>query len=324
MTGLAFIALDDLTVVGRGVNRPEDVAVGRDGRVFVSDASAAVSEILSDGTTRAVGKAGGEPNGINLTEDNTAVVIANFASGALQRCDLATQEMSVLCDAVEGRVLRHPNYPILARDGSIYCSESSQSDDAMAAGVYGEADGYVFRLPPNGPPEIVADGIVLPNGLTLDADEHFLYCCRTTYGDVVRFLITDDGSLGPLEVYATFRDRQVWGEAAAQVAWADRERTAANLDLAVIAEWGFTDGCAFDAEGNLWVTLPTQNRVVAVTPDRQIVTIMHDPAGALLRMPTNVSFGGPDGCDVYIGSIARRHVVRGRSPIPGLPLLAQR
>ena len=41
-------------------------------------------------------------------------------------------------------------------------------------------------------------------------------------------------------------------------------------------------------------------------------------------MPTNVSFGGPDGCDVYIGSIARRHVVRGRSPIPGLPLLAQR
>ena len=49
-----------------------------------------------------------------------------------------------------------------------------------------------------------------------------------------------------------------------------------------------------------------------------------DPEGRIMRSPTNVSWGGADLCDLYIGSIASDYVVHARSPIPGMPLVHQR
>ena len=43
-----------------------------------------------------------------------------------------------------------------------------------------------------------------------------------------------------------------------------------------------------------------------------------------MRNPTNVSWGGADLCDLYIGSIATDYVVKVRSPVPGMPLVHQR
>jgi gluconolactonase len=88
-----------------GLNRPEDVVVSRDGRVFASNSDAAVGEIFPNGSIRPIGTAGGEPNGINLTPDGKAIIIANYAGHALQRLDLASGEVSTLCDTVEGRPL---------------------------------------------------------------------------------------------------------------------------------------------------------------------------------------------------------------------------
>ncbi len=77
------------------------------------------------------------------------------------------------------------------------------------------------------------------------------------------------------------------------------------------------DGCGFDAEGNLWVTLVAANRIVAVTPERQVVTVVDDPSGTVLQSPTSVAWGGPDGRDVYFGSLSAGHLVKGRSSVPG-------
>jgi gluconolactonase len=324
---IAPIPLAELTAVGTGLRRPEDVVVSRDGRVFASNADAAVGEIFPDGSMKPIGVAGGAPNGINITPDGDAIIIANFEGHSLQRLDLASGEVSTLCDAVEGRPLRSANYPIIARDGSIYCSSSSVNDNYVECLVEGAADGFIARIDSDGRASIVADEIVFPNGLALDAEEDYLYCARTIPADVVRFAILADGGLGPAERYGPLsNDRAVFGEAAAQLLWPNgAERTPETMDYAVMSSWGgVTDGVAFDADGNLWVTDPASSRIVAITPELEVVTVVDDPGFSLVIAPTNVTFGGPDLRDVYFGSLVTPYVVKGRSPVPGLPMAHQR
>jgi hypothetical protein len=58
------IEITDLVPIGRGVQRPEQVVVTSDGRVFASDRGSAVAEILGENKIRRIGNAGGEPDGI--------------------------------------------------------------------------------------------------------------------------------------------------------------------------------------------------------------------------------------------------------------------
>jgi len=306
---LAPIQIESLRKVGVGLRRPEDVVVGGDGRVWASDQASACAEILSDGTLRRVGKAGGAPNGINM-DTRGRILIANFGlgtapTGPLQRLDPATGELEVLCDAIDGKPLVASNYPIVDRAGNVWCSHSTWD---RARSEQGLADGFVYRVRSDGRAEVMASGFTFANGLALDADESHLYVCQTMGRNVVRLLIRADGLLGPAEPYGP-----VLGEPAFPGA-TPAER----------ARFGATDGCGFDADGNLWVTLVLANKVIAITPKREVVTVIHDPTGELMSWPTNVSWGGPDMRDLYIGTIRRDYVLHARSPVPGLPLVHQR
>ena len=96
------------------------------------------------------------------------------------------------------------------------------------------------------------------------------------------------------------------------------------LSAEMRSQLGPTDGCGFDAEGNLWVTLVLANRVVAIRPDGEVITVLSDPQAKLMRNPTNVTWGGPDLSDLYIGSVTTDYVLKVRSPVPGLPMIHQR
>ena len=101
--------------------------------------------------------------------------------------------------------------------------------------------------------------------------------------------------------------------------------TAALLgDLNVGKRWGMADGCALDAEGNLWVTLVLANKIVAVSPDGSVTVVVEDADRSLLNCPTSIAWGGADMCDVYIGSLATPYVLKGRSSVPGMPMIHQR
>jgi gluconolactonase len=62
------------------------------------------------------------------------------------------------------------------------------------------------------------------------------------------------------------------------------------------------------------------NRIIAITPAGEVVTLLSDPAGRIMRNPTNITFGGADLRDLYIGSVSSDYVLHTRSPVPGLPL----
>ncbi|OBI11833.1 hypothetical protein A5713_05805 [Mycobacterium sp. E2497] len=288
-----------------------------DGRVFASDKASAVAELIDEHTVRRIGQAGGEPNGIVIDRDGH-FLIANWGLGVLQDLDPQTGEIrAILSGQLEGRPLRWLNYVLVDSVGALWCSLSTIADDLMNTIARGTADGLIFRVAPDRQSaRVVADKVTFPNCMALDRDEDYLYVVRTVAADVVRFPIEGE-TLGRQEQYGpALGDRRPdeYGPDAGRLLG----------DPAVGKRWGMADGCAFDAEGNLWVTLVLANRIVAISPDGNATTVIEDPDGALLNGPTSIAWGGQDMRDIYIGSITTPYVLKGRSSVPGLPLIHQR
>ncbi|MDR3512072.1 MAG: SMP-30/gluconolactonase/LRE family protein [Caulobacteraceae bacterium] len=294
-----------------GIDRPEDVVVGADGRVFASDHLSAVAEIFPEGSFRRLGPPRGAPNGINMDRQGR-IIIANFGvydgqDGPLERFDPRTGVREVLLADVGGRRLTAANYPVIDAAGNIWCANSTHAETWPQA-LDGRTDGFVFVLRPDGSSDIVAEGLKFPNGLALSDDETALYCAQTSGADVIRFPILPGARLGPGERYGPVLGAlQRPGEAAHD-----------PNDL------GYTDGVGFDAEGNLWVCLPAANKVVAIAPDGAVQTVIHDPTGQVVNHPTNVTWGGEGLGDLYIGSIRADYVLKAKSPVPGQPQIHQR
>ena len=51
--------------------------------------------------------------------------------------------------------------------------------------------------------------------------------------------------------------------------------------------------------------------------------MFHDPSGQTINHPTNVTWGGSDMKDLYVGSIRADYVLKARSPVAGQPLVHQ-
>jgi gluconolactonase len=296
--------------IALGIDRPEDVVVGRDGRVFASDHQSAVAEIFADGSFKRLGPKGGAPNGLNMDREGR-IIIANFGiydrePGPLERFDPATGKHETLLNAVEGRQLTSSNYPVIDGAGNIWCANSTHAETWPQA-LDGRTDGFIFVLRADGSASIVAEGLKFPNGMALSADERWLYCAQTSGADVMRFEVLPGGRLGPGERYGPVLGKlQQAGEPPHD-----------HNDL------GYTDGVGLDAEGNLWVCLPAANKVVAITPALDVVIMFHDPEGATINHPTNVTWGGADLKDLYVGSIRADYVLKTRSPVAGQPLVHQ-
>jgi sugar lactone lactonase YvrE len=316
-TGETTIRVTDLHPVGRGVDRPEHVAVASDGRVFASDKASAVAELVDENTVRRMGQAGGEPNGIAIDRDGH-FLIANFGLGVLQDLDPVTgATTAVLGGQLEGRPLRWLNFVLVDSVGALWCSVSTMADDLVDTIARGTADGFIFRVTPDRQSaQVVADAVSFPNCMALDRDEDHLYVVRTVAADVVRYPIRDETLGRPQRFGPPLGGRRPdeFGH--------DQGRFLA--DRQVSRRWGMADGCAFDADGNLWVTLVLANRIVVIRPDGRATGILDDPNGALLSAPTSIAWGGQDMRDVYIGSITTPYVLKGRSSVPGLPMVHQR
>jgi sugar lactone lactonase YvrE len=309
--------ITNLEAIGHGIERPEQVLVTRDGQVYASDKGSAVARIHPDGRLERIGHAGGEPNGIALAADGR-FLIANFGLGALQQLDPATGSLrTLLHDTVGDLALQWINYVLVDSSGTLWVSVCSRHPDLRHTLAHGQPDGYIFSMRgPDADPVVVAGQVNFPNCMALDARQEYLYVVRTLKADVVRFPLLG-ATLGPEEQFSPplggRRDDEYGEHAGALLA-----------DPVVTRRWGMADGCAFDAAGNLWVTLARANRIVAVTSDRQVVTMAEDPEGALLSAPTSVAWGGDDMRDVYIGSLETSYILRGHSSVPGLPMVHQR
>jgi sugar lactone lactonase YvrE len=300
------LLVSQLEKVASGVTRPEDVLRLPDGRVFTSDEGAAVAEILPNGGRVPVGKSGGAPNGIGvLGQDRLA--IANFDLGCLQELDLRTGTVTTIADRTdEGQRLRYANYPLVDRAGGVWLSCCTTREDITLALADPQPDGLIVYVSPDGRVRVVARE-TFPNCLAFDPQGRYLYVARTATTDVVRYPVPAFGQLGPPERYGPL----LGGRRPDEVG--EHYRRAVE-DPGLVARWGFADGCAFDALGNLWVTLAMANAIVAITPAGSAVPVTL--SGEVVA-PTSVCWSGEDMRDVYIGSLTASYVLKGRSSVPG-------
>ncbi len=322
---------ESIRTIGRDLQRPECILAERDGTLWSADARGGVMRILPDGTQRLIAQHVDErftnsqdvakyildgtlPNGLAFAR-NGDILIANFGTNAIE-CMTRDGRSRTLYTEIDGRPLGKTNF--IARDtrDRLWITVTTRLDPWTRSLSERSSDGYVALVDEKGI-RIVAEGFVGTNECRLDANQEWLYVVESNARHISRLRIRSDGSL---------TDREIYGPS----------------DLG-----GTPDGFAFDAFGNLWVTLVAHDRLIAITPEGDVLTLLDDgvpeqvrlldehyyagtlreeillscKGGRLAPWMASVTFGGPDLRTVYVGSLMGTTIPYFRSPVPGLPMV---
>lgn len=321
-----------ITYVGRDLQRPECILAERDGTLWTADARGGVMRIDPDGAQTLIAQspdphfdlaadpgesllAGTLPNGLAFAA-NGDILISNFGTDRLERMTRAG-ETRVILDSVGGHPPGKVNFVLRDSKDRIWITVSTKVNpwsDAIRSDL---ADGSIILLDGEGA-RVVADGFHFTNEIRLDANEEWLYVAETTAKRVTRLRVGTDGSL---------TDREVFGPSSLGA--------------------GAIDGICFDAYGNLWATMIFADRLIAITPDGELLELLSDgqpggtaafevafasgepvpfeilmqTGGTICPWMASVTFGGADLNTVYLGGLRSNAIPSFQSPVAGLPMV---
>lgn len=318
--------------LGEDLQRPECILAERDGTLWSADARGGVMRIGADGRQRLVTQhvdthfdpdadaagsllSGTLPNGLAFAR-NGDILISNFGT---DRLEVMTRDgrTRVLADSIEGKPLGKVNFVLRDSNDRLWVTISTQVNPWSDAVTPALADGSICLIDERGA-RIVADGFHFTNEIRFDADEEWLYVAETTGKRVSRLRVQPDGSL---------TDREIYGPS--------------SLGDGVI------DGIAFDAYGNLWATMIFADRLVAITPEGDLLELLNDGdaastaqfeaefasgkpvsfdtlmacGGTICPWLASLTFGGPDLSTVYLGGLRATRIPYFQSPVAGLPMV---
>lgn len=318
--------------IGTGLQRPECILAERDGTLWAADARGGVVRIRADGSQALITQspdthfdltaaaadsllAGTLPNGLAFA-DNGDILIANFGTDRLERMT-RSGETRVILDSIDGQPLGKVNFVLRDRRNRIWLTVSTKVNPWSDAVNNRLADGAIVRVDEQGA-RVVADGFRFANEIRFDAAEEWLYVAETTGKCVTRLRVQPDGSL---------TDREIYGPSSLGA--------------------GLIDGIAFDAYGNLWATMIFADRLVAITPDGDLLELLNDGdpqatarfetafatgepvsferliacGGTICPWLASVTFGGADLSTVYLGGLRADSIPCFASPVAGLPMV---
>jgi sugar lactone lactonase YvrE len=313
-----------IRMAGHDLSRPECILAERDGSLWAADSRGGVMHIRPDGSQTLIttGSAGGQnlvdgtlPNGLAFAR-NGDIVIANFGTDVLEIMTRDGQRRT-LHDTIDGKPLGKVNFVLRDRKGRLWITVSTKINPWPDAIRNYQADGYIAMIDDKGI-RIVADGFYFTNEIRFDADEEWLYVAETCARRVTRLHIMPDG---------TVREREIYGP-----------RSLGS---------GLIDGIAFDAYGNLWATMIFADRLVAITPTGDLLTLFEDgnsvaaarfdaefdrgtpigpetmeaTGGKIAPWLTSITFGGTDLRTVYLGTLKTTALPYFTSPVAGLPMI---
>lgn len=319
---MTTLSLDDVTLFGTGLKRPECVACTASGAIWVSHAPAdgarGVARLDPEGGLHPLVARSGAPddftpNGWSIAPDGSFLVANLGESGGAWRLrpDGVCEPLLL---SVDGHALPSVNFVHRAEDGVLWISVSTWRAPRDRAFHRDVADGFVIRMPDPADPasaSIAADGLGYANEVKIDPSGAWLYANETMARRLSRWRLTDRG-LGRRETVAEYGDGV------------------------------FPDGFEFDAEGGIWCASVMSNRVVRVGPDGTQAVVLEDcdptavaaamanwrdgtftradmnvGAGRRLANIASITFGGPDRRTAYLGSLAGGSLATFRSPVAG-------
>jgi len=221
------------------------------------------------------------PAGTYLKADGSILICDNKIPALLELSK--DGKLSVLADMFDGKKLNSLNDLTVDRDGNIYWTDPANSSREKPVGK-------VFRLTPDGTVSLLADNLAFPNGLEVDPASKHLYVIESQTAKVLRYdLPTGDQPLGPATVF-----------------------------YALGGSGG--DGCAFDADGNLWVAdysrpETKQGRITVLSPKAEALGYLNVPAKAV----SNITFGGKDLDEVFMTTGTPGGVFHAKVGVKGFP-----
>jgi sugar lactone lactonase YvrE len=303
---------------GHDLYRPENVLCFRDGTVFASSDQGFVTRIDPDGRQENIGSIpGAAPTTMALAEDEKGLIVNDTADGKVYRLGF-DGSYELYLGEIDGRPLGSANYVFRDRRDRLWIAVATRSEPPHEF-LDIVADGYIVVVE-DGEARIVADGLLFPNEVRLDAREEWAYVPETTGRRVLRLPVTADGGLGEAEVFGPD----------------------------CLGETVLPDGIALDVEGNVWVAAPTHNGLMLIDKDGNAGTVFEEPdpaglealaaafgtgriprsvfptcVGPELKLLTSVGFLGEDLRTVVMGSLAMKQLVKFRAPVAGLPLVHQ-
>ena len=148
---------------------------------------------------------------------------------------------------------------------------------------WGAGTGQLWRIDRQGGVTLVATKMGTTNGVEVSPDGKTLYVNESVQRNVWAFTITAKGQLQKKRLIKKFPDH------------------------------GF-DGMRCDVDGNLYITRHGKGTVVKMTPAGKIL----QEIPVLGSKPSNICFGGPDGCTAYVTEMEHGRLVQFRVDRPGL------
>ena len=295
------------TVLAQGLRFPEGPVAMADGSVIVTEiADGRLTRVHPDGTTDLVADTGGGPNGAALGPDGALYVCNNggfewsevdgllvpghqahdYSGGSIQRVDLATGDVAVLYEAVDGMPLKGPNDLVFDTQGGFWFTDHGKSrprDRDHGGLYYARADGSMIIE--------ALHGLYAPNGIGLSPDGKTLYVALTFERQVLAFDIIGVGRLDPGSGLLPGRP------------------------VASLPANRLLDSMAVGADGTVHVATLLDAGITSIAPDGTTAfTALADP------LTTNICFGGPAMRTAYITLSGTGALVAMDWPAEGLRL----
>ena len=175
---VALAHLDVIPLPGSGA---EDVAVDSSGAIYTGTREGYLLRISPDGrSVERLAQTGGRPLGIEVHPDGWLVVCD--AHRGLLRVDSSTGEITELVTAIDSRPMRFTNNCAVAKDGTIYFSDSSQHfglEEFKGDLLSHTSSGRLIRRAPDGTITVLLDDLDFANGVALAQDESFVLVAET-------------------------------------------------------------------------------------------------------------------------------------------------
>ncbi len=181
--------LDRLETIATGLDHPEGVAWGPDGRVYAGGEAGQIYAIGIDGEVEEIASTGGFMYGITVDGDGT-VFACDFGRAEIARVT-GRGEISTYSSGTPDHPIRVPNFTAFDETGALYVTDS---------GAWGADDGLVFRVDIDGTTDVWTDRVPgFPNGCCLSAEGDALLVVESSRRRVVRVPIGADGAAGAPE-----------------------------------------------------------------------------------------------------------------------------